>query len=983
MEKTLRTGCVVVFVLIGAAAHGQRPAPIADLVSRPILPDGISNLPVNLNAELGYFFKDDDGTDVVHLIGRFSLTLGEHSGQELRAREAVVWIANRDFDGRPYRHFEVLLWRDAEVREIGDTVTSGPALFVTLNSFGDVNTAVDGVTFQSSAESQVYQQGNAIRMAVAGGTRVGMDEDVPLRVYDASGLSPASEKDAPRPVLYFRSEGDIEGPIPHGDQQAITVIGGVYLSRGVPGAGDYLEIRADAVAVFLPASEQVQIGSAPTAGLGGERTEAPPDREDDAKQRTRRGSVERQALSAGFGDVDVDAVYLEGDVIMMQGPNMVRASRLYYDFANEKALILDAVVRTNLVERGIPLYMRAAEIRQLSATRFAATEAVLTTSEFHTPHYHIGADKVELNDLTPAEPSGRQVGVRAGTFDIRNATLNMGGRPVAHWPRIRGNIDTSETAIRKVRAGYRDEFGVTLETEWQLFNLLGLETPDGFDGRLHLDYFSDRGPGIGVDADYVRERYFGLMKSYVMTDDGEDDLGGNRDHIPTPDTRGRFLLRHRQYLEDDWQVSLEVSYISDKNFLEEYFENEFDNDKDQETLLYLKKQRDNWAFTSLLQTRILDWLTQTERYPDQAFFLIGQPLGEKATWYSENRAGIVRYRTGEQSFKEFLLEGRQQASGGVLRADSRQEVTLPLDLGPVRLVPFGTARGTVWDDSPEDGGQSRAFGTLGVRGSMYFSRLYPEARSTLFDIDGLRHIIKPELVAWTSGTNVDSSELFPFDETVERISDADGVMLGLRQRWQTKRGEGENRRIVDFLTLDLEAGFFNDASGEAVTNGFTSFSRPEDSIVRNYVNSSVIWRLNDRTALLSELNYDTNDGEIDVLHVSYAVERSPRFSYLVAYRFIEEENSNLLGLDMNYRLNEKHTLALRELFDLARGETLEFTIAVIRKFPRWYGALAFDLDEAEDDFGVSFSIWPEGLPQAALGSRRFTGLANTTRVLKY
>ncbi len=107
-----------------------------------------------------------------------------------------------------------------------------------------------------------------------------------------------------------------------------------------------------------------------------------------------------------------------------------------------------------------------------------------------------------------------------------------------------------------------------------------------------------------------------------------------------------------------------------------------------------------------------------------------------------------------------------------------------------------------------------------------------------------------------------------------------------------------------------------------------------------------------RTALLSETNYDLNDGTIDVLNVSSAVERTPRLSYLLAYRFIDEKESNLLGFDLNYRMTEKHTLALRELFDLDRGETLDFTIALVRKFPRWFGALSFELDQAEDDFGV-------------------------------
>jgi hypothetical protein len=295
-------------------------------------------------------------------------------------------------------------------------------------------------------------------------------------------------------------------------------------------------------------------------------------------------------------------------------------------------------------------------------------------------------------------------------------------------------------------------------------------------------------------------------------------------------------------------------------------------------------------------------------------------------------------------------------------------------------VPFFVSSGTAWDDSPHKGGISRSFAMLGIRGGAYFSKVFPDTKSSLFDINGVRHIIKPDITAWVTESNRDTDDLFPFDETVEGISDADGVMIGLRQRWQTKRGGATNQRIVDFLTLDIEAGFFNDANGDHITNGFTSFSRPENSITHNYASSSVIWRVNDRTALLSELNYDLNDGEVDILNISLVVERSPRLSYILGYRFIDEGNSNLIGFDLNYRLTEKHTIALRERLDLDRGRTLDFTIALIRKMPRWFSAVTFDLDEAEDDFGISFSLWPEGLPQAALGSRRFTGLSRTTRI---
>jgi len=290
-------------------------------------------------------------------------------------------------------------------------------------------------------------------------------------------------------------------------------------------------------------------------------------------------------------------------------------------------------------------------------------------------------------------------------------------------------------------------------------------------------------------------------------------------------------------------------------------------------------------------------------------------------------------------------------------------------------------RGTTWDDTPRQGGLQRIYGAAGLRGSLYLSHLDRDVKSSIFDLDGLRHIVKVDVAAWASEANYTRDELFQFDDTVEGINDTDGVLIGVRQRWQTKRGRDETRRNVDVLTLDVEAGFFNDRDNEDKTNGFIPLNRPEESVTRNFANTSLIWRMNDRTALVNEMNFDVNDAQLDIWNLSFVIDRSPRLSYLLGYRFIENTGSNLLAMDVNYRFTEKHLLALRERFDLARGQTLDFTVALVRKFPRWFGAISFELDEAENDFGVSFSLWPEGLPKAALGSRRFTGLATSTRVL--
>ena len=61
-------------------------------MERRLLPSGILELPIQLNGKLAYVFQDDDGTDVVHFIGEFMASVGDGEGQELRSREAVVWI---------------------------------------------------------------------------------------------------------------------------------------------------------------------------------------------------------------------------------------------------------------------------------------------------------------------------------------------------------------------------------------------------------------------------------------------------------------------------------------------------------------------------------------------------------------------------------------------------------------------------------------------------------------------------------------------------------------------------------------------------------------------------------------------------------------------------------------------------------------------------------------------------------------------------
>lgn len=983
-SRWLLAGCLI--TLPAAIAFAQQLVPLTDPVEEPLLPTGIIKDDVELFGVLVYLWRDETETEVIHFVGDFELHLGS---RRLKAREAVIWMTPRIHEGTPYHAFDVLLWRDARVTEPAGTVTSGPLLFVTLSSSGKVRLWADKKAMESSAHTPVYQE--AVRARARALEARGPAETMPP--FQVTEPGPLEEAGPPpvRPVVNYRARDltvdQVEG------RPVITAIGDVYLFRGAPEGGDFLELRADAAVVYLvrepdrpdkreepPPVDLTQ--SRAGRDVGGRRALSDVVGEPEAESGAEEGGLGTDLLRSG----QVEAVYLEGDIVMTLGERTIRASRLYYDLLKDRAVILDAVLRTHVEERGVPVYIRAERVRQLSSRQYVAEHPIITTSEFHSPHYHIGATNIELEDKTETQLAGLQ----KGTYEMTHTTFNVKGVPVLYWPYTRGTLKEGESPLRTMRTGYSDDFGFEMETSWHLFDVLGLETPPGFDARLQLDYFSERGPGVGVNMDYERDRYFGEFLSYYIHDTGDDNLGGRfRDEEPDTENRGRLTFRHRQYLPSDWQLTLEASYLSDENFLEEYFESEFDTGKAQETLFYLKKQRDNWAFTLQGQWRINDFLTQTERLPEATFRLYGESLGGVATLFSENRAGLVRFREADQEFDDFLrtlmdldvpVPGmRTGSSGTTARADSRQELDVPLTLGPVKLVPFGSVRGTAWDDSPEDGGLTRFFGGGGIRGGMYLWRVY-DVESALLDIHGVRHIIQPEIIAWGAGSTRDPNDLYIFDEGVEFINDADGASVAVNQRWQTKRGGPGRERITDVFTLDLEAGFFNDPSDFWLTDGFTSYSRPENSITRNYLSGRFAWRISDTTSLLSEANFDLNDGTLGVYNLSYVAERTPRLSYLVGYRYINETESSLLGAGVNYKLTEKHSIAVREVFDLDRGETEEFSVALIRRLPRWFVGLAFDLDEVEDDFGVSLSVWPEGFPRTVIGSRRFTGVATSTAI---
>lgn len=972
--------CAVLLAAIPPVAFAQFPGE-----DEPLLPDAISQQDIEMRGRYARQWKQSDGSLVVVYTGAFRLDVGKRS---LTSDDAVVWIEPKrsDPEGRKFYDVTVYLRGSAEVREPAGTITEDSVLLVSnLRTYGRVVKYDDAHSPENFESSELYQQALADRRRIEAGLPLRPDEVEVQRPVDVSRPLPQ-----PRLIRYVLPKGTEPATTRDGEPIQIAT-GRVYFAQSGSVNAPVLEIQADSAVIF-PADRTAGSILGEAAGESSTRRAASQPTVEDGKpeESSARDGAEGDGPRA-MGNF-VRAVYLEGDVILTLGDRVVRASRLYYDFERDRALILDAVLRQDVPGRNVPLYVRAAEVRQLSQREFSASNARVSSSEFFTPHYHVGAERVFLRDMTERDARGQAAGELTGTYELKNATLNVENSPILWWPYSQGNLEESETLLRRFSTGYSGEYGAEVETGWYLFNLLGIKAPPGVDATLKLDYFSEKGPGVGLDGKYQQEDFFGYTKNYLIYDQGEDDFGPLRDNTPENELRGRALWRHRHYLPNDWELTLEVAYASDPGFLEQYEKNEWFEGKQQETVLYLKRAQEVDAVTLLANWRLLDFVTQTEHLPEATYRRIGDVVGPLVL-YHESRVGAVRYRREDPGFEEAIynvsrdyypdsLTRQTRTTDLTFRGDARQEAEAPIKFPGLNIVPFSSVRGSYWDGQPLDsGGLWRGLGVYGVRGSAYLAKVFDDVESELFDLRKIRHIVQPDFAAWWSNSNTRSDNITPSDEGVETIDAIYGGYFGIRQTWQTRRGAGELVRTADIFQFNVEVGFFGGDEAEAdKSNGWFDPIRPEESRARNYVGAEALWRLSDTTVLMWDGNFDLNDGELDRNNVSLAIERSPRLAYVLGYRHAGDIDLDLVGGGFNYKLNEKHITAFRAWYDTDRGRLGELTISYIRKLPRWYLGLNVTFDEVFDDVSVSISLWPEGIPEWTLGSRRFSQLGQSTAI---
>ncbi|TWT96789.1 LPS-assembly protein LptD [Botrimarina colliarenosi] len=970
------------------------------------------------------------------LKGGVSFTQGKNSW---RAAEAIVWVDEPTSFDEPTKLLVYLeagggepVWLDLYDKTPDETATpiarqQSPDWFGRLRSVGGVEWRTPTPTAEPVEKPAIYARAQ---------TRFSAEWD-PLAGEVPANRQPIRDEGV-EPVQYLGDPFMTTAPAPQRSDAGQPSVRSIQLFPRY-GAG----LQADLLT--SPAGESVGVLSGgATLVISGVDVPGMPlaagsvDRVDLSADRVVVWTSGVSGLSGGrldqSGDTPIE-IYLEGNIEFRQGERTIYANRMFYDARRKTGILLDAELLTPLPDvegyqyRGL-VRLKAQAIRQLEDSRYVAEDALFTTSRLEVPTYSLKSDRITFDDFArpvidpvtgqqAANPfTGEPITNREQNARAEGNRVEFGGVPLIRWPTLETDLQEPRYYIDDFRIRNDSVFGFQVLTDLDIYQLLGSKAPAGTDWTVGIDYLSDRGLGLGTNYRYDTDHFFGAegpatgrVDIWGIRDDGKDNLGfGRRDIVPEESFRGRAFWDHRQRVRggvfNDWVVQGQIGWISDRTFLEQYYEQEWDEGADQLTGLRLRRTIDNQSLTIEANGQLNEFFTETQWLPRLDHWLMGQELGgQNLTWFAHSQAAYANVNvattptnpTLAAQFFQFPWEASVEGE----RLVTRQEIDLPIDLEdyglPAKVVPYFMGEVAHWGDSLAGGDLQRTYLQTGVRASAPFWAINPNVRDPLFNLDGLAHKVVFDGEVSYADASRDLNEFALFDEiednsleeirrrtffptipatqdprfylvrsgmqgwvaapTVEVVDDLSVARLGMRHRLQTKRGAPGQQRVVDWLTFDTNASLFPDTDqnfGETV----------------GLVDYDLAWHLGDRFTFLSDGFVDLFNDGLQTWSTGVALNRPARGNAYIGYRSIRGPfNSDLLSLRLNYRLGPKWVGSAATVIDFGEAGNIGQTFALSRIGESLLFTMGLNVDESKNNVGFSFLVEPRFLPRTSLTRR--------------
>lgn len=363
---------------------------------------------------------------------------------------------------------------------------------------------------------------------------------------------------------------------------------------------------------------------------------------------------------------DTRDVLLIGDIRIYTVDNVFTGQRALYNLETKQIRALE------FKGQYTPLKFRAMSIQAPSLHQFNIRNAELSTDDSSEPSFHVRAKSVRIY------PDSRVV--------FSNSTVYIGQVPVLWFPYL--FAFTNNTGF-ELQPGY--------DSNWGYYMLTGYNFPVGPGGNIiataRSDYRTEFGAAFGLDARWEfgdQQQNFGKFKSYYAYDnDPSYRVAPGEPRETDEHNRYRITFQDRLFLTDDIYFTGNITKLSDIDFLEDFFPNEFTLDPQPDNMFSLTKWDEFYTLTLLTRFQMNTFYQTTERLPELALDIKQHRLFDSPIYYDgQNSVGYYR-----RAFPDNSIFPDYEAT----RFDTFHQFSLPKTyFGWLSLIPKVGIRGTYY-----------------------------------------------------------------------------------------------------------------------------------------------------------------------------------------------------------------------------------------------------------------------------------------------
>jgi len=662
--------------------------------------------------------------------------------------------------------------------------------------------------------------------------------------------------------------------------------------------------------------------------------------EDPAEGRSALLTAERAKLDQERGHAEA-----EGAVVIQSQGQVWRGEKLAYHFKTGE--VSGESFRTGRS----PFYAAGLGLAADTSNRvYRAQGGYVTGDDVSNPGYRVRARELILK---PGE-----------SIEARGAVLVLGNVPVLYLPYYHKSFRRHPNNF-EFTPGYRSLHGPYLlgTYNWVYDERLW--------GAVHLDYRQKRGVGAGPEFRYDLGAWGEGHAEFYYAHDEDPGLDLQRRMIV--DDRHRASFWHMIEHGSNLVAKVVVREQSDAQIIRDFFEAEYRRNNQPSSFLEATYSWPNFSLDILAQPQLNDFYETVERLPDIKLTGWRQSLGILPLYYeSESSMGYFRRRFAEGWTNDYAA----------WRGDTYHQIVAPKTLwGWLNVTPRVGGRFTHYGETEGEhttlNSTDRWVLNTGAEVSWKASRVWRGARSSFWEMDGLRHILQPSInYVYVPSPSRAPRELPQFDyelptlrllpiefpdyHAIDSVDSQNVLRFALRNKLQTRRGDwGADNLIHWALYTDWR---LHPRRGQST---FADLYSEFDLRPRSWL------------TLSSEVRFDVAEERWREANHKATILPGDLWNWSVGHRYLRDDvasyglGNNLIISSIYFRLNPNWGLRLSHHFEARDGTMEEQYYTVYRDFRSWTGGLTFRVrdhrGERPDDFTVALTFSLKAFPSYKVG----------------